>query len=95
MGIDYKGHLARSEWANGLEFNEDITNWALEYEKSYMVPATSNKMTPDYLMPLLLFYVPKCIYRVATNMVAVAMGDRLRKSMMQVIIFVPCITCLT
>jgi len=95
MGIDYKGRLARSEWVNGLEFNEDITNWALKYEKLYMVPASSNKKTAEYLMPLLLFYVPKRFYGVATNVVGVMMGDRLRKAMMRVTLFIPRIAVLT
>ena len=82
MGIEYKGCLARSEWTNGLEFNEDITNWALEYEKTDMVPAASNKKTADYTMALLLFYVPKRAYGVASNIIGVAMGDRLRQAMM-------------
>ena len=90
MGIDYTGRLNRSEWANGLEFNEDIASWALEYERTYMVPAITNKKTADYLMPLLLFYVPKRLYGLAINIVGVAMGGRLRKAMMQVTIATSC-----
>lgn len=54
MGIGYGAQLARSEWVDGLEFYEDIKNWAEAYEIRYMVPAQSNKTTADELVPLLL-----------------------------------------
>ena len=82
MGIQYKGLLAHSEWADGLDFYHDICDWAAEYEEKYMVPAQSNKQTADELVPLLLFYVPKSLKPAASNLVGVIMGNRLRKAMM-------------
>lgn len=84
MGIQYKGLLAHSEWADGLDFYHDICDWAAEYEEKYMVPAQSNKQTADELVPLLLFYVPKSLKPAASNLVGVMMGNRLRKAMMYV-----------
>ncbi|CZR70149.1 uncharacterized protein PAC_20050 [Phialocephala subalpina] len=37
MGIEYRGRLGRSEWADGLEFYDDIKNWAEAYEAQYIV----------------------------------------------------------
>lgn len=53
MGISYND-LARSNWQDGLEFYEDIKEWAEAYEIRYMVPDKSNKITADQLVPLLL-----------------------------------------
>lgn len=81
MGIEYGGRLARSEWADGLEFYEDIKNWAEAYEVQYMVPAASNKTTSDELVPLLLFYVPTAFKSAASHVIGVLMGIRLRAAM--------------
>ena len=82
MGIQFSGHLARSEWNDGLEFYEDIKTWAESYEREYMVPAKSNKVTADELIPLLLFYVPQQFRAAGSHLVGVLMGDRLRAAMM-------------
>lgn len=82
MGIQYKGLLAHSEWADGLDFYHDISVWAEEYEEKYMVPAQSNKQTADELVPLLLFFVPKPMKKAAGHLVGVLMNERLRKAMM-------------
>ncbi|KAE8443349.1 hypothetical protein EG329_001992 [Mollisiaceae sp. DMI_Dod_QoI] len=81
MGIGYGAQLARSEWVDGLEFYEDIKNWAEAYEIRYMVPAQSNKTTADELVPLLLFYVPAPLKTAASHIVSVLMGNRLRAAM--------------
>jgi hypothetical protein len=82
MGIEYEGRLSKSEWIDGLEFYEDIKVWAENYEEKYMVPAMSNKITADQLVPLLLFYIPGFLKDAARNMVGVLMGNRLREAMM-------------
>jgi len=50
MGISY-AKLPRSEtgWKDGVEFYEDIRDWAENYEAQYMVPAATNKKTADEL----------------------------------------------
>ena len=82
MGIQYEGYLSKSQWKDGIEFYEDISKWADEYEAEYMVPAEPNKKVADYLIPMLLFYVPKRAEGAARNIVGYLMGDRLRKSML-------------
>ncbi|KAK9343164.1 hypothetical protein V1522DRAFT_394617 [Lipomyces starkeyi] len=66
--------------AIGIKY-DDIKAWAFDYEEKYMIPAKSNKQTADELVPLLLFYVPKCLKVAASNLVGVLMGDHLRKAM--------------
>ncbi|PBP24545.1 hypothetical protein BUE80_DR004567 [Diplocarpon rosae] len=82
MGIVYDGTLARSEWADGIAFYEDIKAWAEGYEREFMMPATSNKITADELIPLLLFYLPSGLKEAGKHMVGVLMGERLRAAMM-------------
>lgn len=50
MGIDYH-KLPRGEigWKDGLEFYEDIKEWAEKYEVKYMLPVDSNRTTADQL----------------------------------------------
>ncbi|KAG9245639.1 hypothetical protein BJ878DRAFT_479053 [Calycina marina] len=82
MGIKYTDAFSHTNWINGLEFTKDITRWAEDYEKSYMVPAASNRATADPLMPLLLWYLPLRLYESATQAMIVLMGERLRKAML-------------
>ncbi|KAH8592436.1 hypothetical protein B0O99DRAFT_517537 [Bisporella sp. PMI_857] len=94
MGINYEGSLPRaSHWVDGLEFYEDIKSWAENYEKTYMVPAATNKKTADELVPLLLTYVPNIFQTSARAMVAVIMGDRLRAAMIYPIPSKPYFQC--
>jgi hypothetical protein len=81
MGISYE-RLAHKQWVDGLQFYEDIRDWAEAYEVEFMVPAVSNKRIADELVPLLLFYVPAKLTGPAANLIGVMMGDRLRTSMM-------------
>jgi hypothetical protein len=82
MGIDYEGRLASTNWEHGLQFYEEIADWAEKYETAYMVPAETNKITADELVPLLLFYVPTSMKAAASKVVGVLMGERLRAAMM-------------
>jgi hypothetical protein len=81
MGIEYRGRLSKTEWADGIEFYEDIKAWAEGYESKYMVPTPSNKQTADELVPLLLFWVPNFMVSFASSLVGVLMGDMLRTAM--------------
>ena len=85
MGIQYKGSLAHSEWADGLDFFYDIRSWSLDYEAKFMVPALTNKQTADETVPLLLFYIPNVLKPIISNLVCVVMGTRLREAMMCVL----------
>ncbi len=81
----YDGYLSKSDWKDGLEFYHDIKSWAEAYETEFMVPANSNKITADELIPLLLYYVPLSFRPYVSPLVCVLMGDRLRRSMMYVL----------
>ncbi|TVY81896.1 Mycophenolic acid synthesis protein B [Lachnellula suecica] len=81
MGIQYEGYLSKSLWKDGLEFYEDISAWAEQYEQKYMVPAESNRKLANELLPLLLFFVPKSAEVAARNIVGCLMGERLCKAM--------------
>jgi hypothetical protein len=83
MGIDYK-HLKREIWQDGVEFYEDIKEWAQYYEAEKMVPTTTNKQTTDELVPLLLHYVPRALFPFSQQVIGVFMGERLRWAMMYV-----------
>lgn len=50
MGISYHNlpHY-ESGWKDGLEFYDDIREWAENYEIKCMVPAATNKKTADEL----------------------------------------------
>ncbi|RMZ89123.1 hypothetical protein DV736_g3640, partial [Chaetothyriales sp. CBS 134916] len=82
MGINYKGHLKRETWQDGIEFCEDIKEWAQHYEAKKMVPTATNKQTANELVPLLLHYVPRALIPFSRQVVGVLMGERLRWAMM-------------
>lgn len=81
MEITYSGYLKRDSWKDGIEFYEDIKQWALQYESDHMVPAATNKETADQLIPLLLFYVPRFLRPIIRQAIGVLMGERLRRAM--------------
>ncbi|KAK2608705.1 hypothetical protein QQS21_002694 [Conoideocrella luteorostrata] len=82
MDIKYTGHLKRDTWKDGIEFVEDIMEWAHNYELEHMVPAATNKQTADELVKLLLYFAPKAILPFAHQAIGVIMGERLRTAMM-------------
>lgn len=84
MEIDYNGRLKRSTWNNGIEFYEDIKEWAEQYEAKNMVPRATNKQTADELVPLLLHYIPRPLMPFSRQAVGVLMGERLRWAMSSV-----------
>ncbi|OAQ59526.1 myosin-cross-reactive antigen family protein [Pochonia chlamydosporia 170] len=84
MNIKYSGHLKRHTWKDGIEFYEDIADWAMQYELEHMVPAATNKQTATELFALLLFYVPRFLVPFSHQIIGVLMGERLRRSMMLV-----------
>ena len=81
MGIEYKGYLKQEEWQDGIEFYEDIKDWAQHYEAKEMIPTVTNKQTADELVPLLLYYIPQPLMPIAREAVGVLMGERLRWAM--------------
>ncbi|KHN98023.1 uncharacterized protein MAM_04412 [Metarhizium album ARSEF 1941] len=82
MNIQYACHLRRDSWRDGIEFCEDITEWASQYESQHMVPAAASKRTATELFSLLLYHVPDLCKPFALQLIGVLMGDCLRKAMM-------------
>lgn len=84
MNITYSGYLKRNSWKDGIEFYEDIVEWALQYEADHMVPAATNKQTANELFELLLYYVPRSLRQLPRQIIGVLMTERLRAAMMYV-----------
>jgi len=80
MEISYHP-LAHDTWNDGLEFYEDIRDWAQRYEQSDMVPAAPNKKICDELVPLLLHWIPGFVQPFAREVVGTMMGPHLREAM--------------
>ncbi|KAJ0167098.1 hypothetical protein CTA2_4449 [Colletotrichum tanaceti] len=78
MDIQYKGFLRRQSWVDGIEFVEDITAWAAEYEVAEMKPARVNLQASSQLTEMLLFHVPNFAKSFAREVLYVLMGDRVR-----------------
>lgn len=76
---------AKEGWKDGIEFYEDIKEWAEEYEEKFMVPAETNRQTGDETVKLLLCVVPRFLWPYARNALCVVMGEKVRKAMMYVI----------
>lgn len=84
MNIKYTRHLKRDTWKDGIEFYEDLADWAMQYELEHMVSATTNKQTATELFALLLFYVPRSLVPFSHQIIGVLMGERLRRAMVLV-----------
>lgn len=78
MDIEYKGYLAKESWTDGIEFVEDITAWAKNYEVEAMKPAPSNIPPARALMDMLLYHVPSFARPFAEGAVTAVMGERVR-----------------
>lgn len=83
MGIKYDElRRAKTGWKDGIEFYEDIREWAEDYERKFMVPAATNRVTADETVKLLLWLVPWFLHPYVRNVLCVMMGDRVRTAMM-------------
>lgn len=78
MDIDYEAELGKKEWANGVEFMEDLTVWACTYEDEYLHPLPEVKLLGDVLIELLLSAYPAFARPVGYQAVSVMLGERLR-----------------
>ncbi|GKT92317.1 dephospho-CoA kinase [Colletotrichum tofieldiae] len=77
MDIQYKGFLRRELWADGIEFVDDITAWAAQYEIDDMKPARVNLQASSQLTDMMIFHVPSFAKAFAREVLYVLMGDRL------------------
>lgn len=83
MGIDYSclRHGPHS-FRDGLEFFEDIKEWAYNYESRYMVPNKYNHQLAEETTSILLANVPDALRPYGQNVVTALMDDRLRRAML-------------
>jgi hypothetical protein len=83
MGIDFSPlKHGPSSFTDGLEFFEDIKEWADEYDSQYMVPNAWNHQLAEETSAILLTDVPGPMKSTAKEFVKALMDDRLRKAMM-------------
>ncbi|KAH7085848.1 hypothetical protein BKA63DRAFT_529405 [Paraphoma chrysanthemicola] len=83
MGIDYSVlKHGPSSFQDGIEFFEDVQEWAEAYEEKYMVPNKWNHQLAEETSAILLTDVPRPMKATAKNFVNAMMTDRLRKAMM-------------
>ncbi|KAM5351262.1 hypothetical protein ACJ41O_003985 [Fusarium nematophilum] len=80
MEIDYKTVLQKDQWADGIEFYEDVSRWAGEYEDENLRPLKEVYDLGQVLMDLLLQSHAKIASPLAYPAACVLMGPRLRRA---------------
>ncbi|KAF4121135.1 hypothetical protein GMORB2_2097 [Geosmithia morbida] len=78
MSIDYKAELGRDDWADGIDFMDDLTCWAAGYEEKYMRPYPEVRRLGEVLMELFCDSYPKFAGPAVSSMSMVVMGERMR-----------------
>lgn len=83
MGIDFSPlKHGPSSFKDGLEFFEDVKEWADQYESQYMVPNKWNHQLAEETSAILLTDVPRPLKPIAKEFVKALLDDRLRESML-------------
>ncbi|KAL5116727.1 hypothetical protein ACEQ8H_005339 [Pleosporales sp. CAS-2024a] len=83
MGIDFSPlEHGPSSFRDGLEFFQDIKQWAEQYEIECMLPNKWNHQLAEETSAILLIDVPKPMKPFAKNFVKALMDDRLREAML-------------
>lgn len=83
MGIGYeKLNSGKDGWVDGLQWMDEVVEWADEYEKSCMRPHINNKITADQTVAILLWNIPPAMKGFGKHIVSALMDDRLRTAMM-------------
>ncbi|KAI1052329.1 hypothetical protein LB507_007765 [Fusarium sp. FIESC RH6] len=80
MDIDYKTILQKSEWTDGIEFFEDVSQFGEDYEDKYLRPTKEVQKLGDVLMELLLDSYPRFAAPIGYPAACVLMGPRLRRA---------------
>ncbi|KAM3527685.1 hypothetical protein MY4038_006246 [Beauveria bassiana] len=78
MQIDYKAELGQDQWRDGIDFIDQVTEWAYRYEDVAMKRLPDMQKLGDVLLDLLLTSYPAAVRPVAYQGVLVLMGGRLR-----------------
>ncbi|KAL6718062.1 hypothetical protein ACLMJK_004147 [Lecanora helva] len=85
MGIGYEklksGGDGGEGWRDGLQWFEEVVEWAEGYEMNCMVPDQNNRDTADHTVDILLWSVPNLMKPFGRKVVSALMDDRLRKAM--------------
>ncbi|KAF1814269.1 hypothetical protein P152DRAFT_465172 [Eremomyces bilateralis CBS 781.70] len=69
-------------WKDGLEWLEDVQEWATKYEQQHMVPSEYNKKTADETVRILVYDVPGPLKWIGNQFVSCLMDEKLRTAMM-------------
>lgn len=85
MGIEYDSLRRHGNWKDGIEFYEDIRDWAVSYEDEHRIPAKSNFQTANSTVAILLTPIPSKLKDISFNLLCALMEDGVRTAMM----FVP------
>ncbi|KAJ8117597.1 hypothetical protein OPT61_g1236 [Boeremia exigua] len=81
MGISY-AVLRHSTHKDGLEFFEDLKEWADKYEEKHMIPNKFNHQLAEETTRILLTNVPEPLKPYGQQLVTAMMDDRLRSAML-------------
>lgn len=83
MLIDYrKLPSAKRGFQDGIQWLEEIWQWAEEYEIKHMVPNKDNHQTANETTAILLFTLPDALKSIGGHAVSAVMDDKLRSAMM-------------
>ena len=85
MSISFESLAHYPHFRDGLEFFDDLKDWALTYETRTMVPDKWNHKLANETTAILLYDVPKSMKPFGKHVVSTLMDDRLRKAMMLVV----------
>lgn len=78
MDIDYVAEMGRDDWVDGIEFMDELTVWAAEYEEKYMHPYPEVRELGAVLMDLFCESYPKIVRPLVESVSLVMMGERMR-----------------
>ena len=83
MGISFaKLPSANTGWKDGLHWLEEIKTWSEQYERLNMVPAETNRQLAQSHLDVLFINIPSSLHPIGQHIVAVLVGERIRKAMM-------------
>lgn len=73
---------SKNEFANGLEWLNDLSEWSRAYEELHIIPATSNKKLANSTFEIILWKMPRSFHGIGRNILATLLDDNLRESML-------------
>ncbi|KAH8682555.1 hypothetical protein BX600DRAFT_485795 [Xylariales sp. PMI_506] len=82
MGIKYEGYLSKTHWKDGLDWADDVAQWAKAYEIVSFKPSVVSNKPARTLIPMITYWVPKPLKAFVNECVVVLLGDRVREAFM-------------